>query len=149
MSVKKFIIVTQMQNVLIMKDLSPASVSQVTMEMGLQIVIVSSKIIILTFKSSCMDCVVSASLTIGSTLGSLSFVLVVAIVGTIACICCFVRRYSKTNRNGIPWSLVPVASLGSWCTGADLGILIWWGCKYNCVQKFSRPRPFLMNHVHF
>ena len=29
-------------------------------------------------------------------------------------------------------------------SGADLGILIWWGCKYNCARsarKFSRPRP--------
>ena len=42
--------------------------------------------------------IVSASLTIGSTLGSLSFMLVVGIVGAIACICCFVQRYSKANR---------------------------------------------------
>ena len=30
-------------------------------------------------------------------------------------------------------------------TGVDLGILIWGGCKYNCVRsarKYSRPRPF-------
>ena len=45
MSVKELIIVTQMQSVLIMKDLSPVSVSQVMMEMGLQVVIVSSKIL--------------------------------------------------------------------------------------------------------
>ena len=44
MSVKEFIIVTRMQNVLIMKDLSPVGVSQVMMEMGLLIVSVSSKI---------------------------------------------------------------------------------------------------------
>ena len=36
--------VTQMQNVSIMKDLLPVNVSQVTMEMGLLIVSVSSKI---------------------------------------------------------------------------------------------------------
>ena len=34
MSVKEFIIVAQMQSVLIMKDLLPVNVSQVIMEMG-------------------------------------------------------------------------------------------------------------------
>ena len=47
MSAKKFIIVTQMQNVLILMDLSPVSVSQVMMEMELLVVSVSSKINIL------------------------------------------------------------------------------------------------------
>ena len=37
-------------------------------------------------------------------------------------------------------------------TGVDLGILIWWGCKYNCAQSarkifttmptFNEPHPF-------
>ena len=46
----------------------------------------------------CYNNVVSDTLIIGSTLGSLSFVLVVGIVGAIACIFCFIRRYSKANR---------------------------------------------------
>ena len=36
--------------------------------------------------------------------------------------------------------------------GADLGFLVWWGCRYNCAQsarKILRPRPLLMSHAHF
>ena len=102
MSAKKVIIVTRMQNVLIMMALSLVSAIQVTMEMGLLIVSVSSKINILKLHNFTLImyklCVVSVTLIIGSTLGSLSFVLVVGIVGAIICICCFIERYSKANR---------------------------------------------------
>jgi hypothetical protein len=37
-------------------------------------------------------------------------------------------------------------------SGADLGILEWWGCKENAREahaKFLKPRPFNKNHTHF
>ena len=43
-----------------------------------------------------------------------------------------------------------VYSLGD--PGADLGFLVWWGCRFNCAQsarKFLRPRPLSMSHAHF
>ena len=36
------------------------------------------------------------------------------------------------------------------CTGANLGILMWWGCKYNCArseQKIFATTP-IFNHKH-
>ena len=34
-------------------------------------------------------------------------------------------------------------------TGADLGILEWWGCMSNAHMKSFRPHPLYEDHTHF
>ena len=99
---ENFISVILMQYVSILMELTIVSVSQDMKAMDPLTVTVS--IIIVILRTSCKPFarsqknLVSTTLTVSSSLGLVSFLLVGGMVGAVGCICCYVRRYSKANK---------------------------------------------------